>query len=202
MRIFTALELTPQARLVPAYYSLRLREADVFLPSMFEASHNMHITLNFMGELEEEKVDRVCEAVRSVASERTYFAYFFDGPADFAEAKVVMLPVRENAELNGLQSDLAGRLDGIKHDSVVWPDSYVPHVTIARVKSMDDVLAARFVLAGDRSPESAGLNTIVANLATNVCVMESYKDDFGGVKYRTLRRYPLLTGKRSHYHES
>lgn len=198
-RIFTALELSPNAKLVPAYYSLMLRETYPELAAkLFEPSRNMHITLNFLGELDDDSVDMVCDAVRSVTERTPYFTYDFGGLDIFSESKILKLPVRENMQLWLLHDELAERLSPLKNISVEWNRDYAPHVTVARFKSLTGL---RFMEIWDEVQgchhQMPGIGRF--QVALDVCVLQSRRDEDGEVFYIPLERYPLKTGK---YHES
>ena len=197
-RIFTALELSPNAKLVPAYFSLMLRETYPELDAkLFEPSRNMHITLNFLGELNDDSVEMVCDAVQSVTERTPYFAYDFGGLDIFSESKILKLPVRENMQLWHLQDELSERLSPLKNISVEWNRAYAPHVTIARLKSVEDRLTE--IWLGVQGSEPWMLDIGRFQVARDVCVLESWRDEDGVVRYIPLQRYPLKTGE---YHET
>ena len=197
-RIFTALELTPEAKLVPAYYSLMMRETypDIDV-KVFEPSRNMHITLNFMGELGDEEVDMVCDAVRSVTERTPYFGYDFGGLDLFYAAKILQVPVRENIQLWHLHDELTERLSPLKNISVEWNRDYAPHVTIARLKSLEGRAMEIFDEVQGSHHQMPGIGSYM--VARDVCVLQSRRDDDGEVFYIPLQRYPLKSGE---YHES
>ncbi len=92
---------------------------------------NLHITLKFLGNIDENTVNRIKEILDSIKSEpfkaKTSFVGCFPNP-DFI--RVVWLGV-ESKEIESIQRDIDKELEKLGFDR---ERNFVPHITLARVK--------------------------------------------------------------------
>ena len=97
---------------------------------------SLHITLHFLGNLEENKIQEVINLIKDVSSHHNVFQLVTGNISCFpnlARPRIVYIDnmdIRQNALV--LQRELGERLDkvNIKTDTRVW----TPHITIARIK--------------------------------------------------------------------
>jgi RNA 2',3'-cyclic 3'-phosphodiesterase len=108
-----------------------------------------HLTLAFLGELADEAIPQVREALRTAAGSSPAFALTLEGAGAFpsgARPRIVYQPVVEGAEeVRRLAARLRKALDerGIRFD----PKPFVPHVTVLRVRGPQDEHRARELLS-------------------------------------------------------
>jgi 2'-5' RNA ligase len=118
-----------------------------FVPSgaTFTDTSRIHVTLQFLGEIEEAAVERALEVARRVAFEP--FEIVVAGPGAFPDRdapRVLFLEIEREAALRALAESL-GR--GLREEGFTLDDRpYRPHVTLARIKSRRSVAAARDAL--------------------------------------------------------
>lgn len=96
----------------------------------------MHLTLKFIGEVEQENVGRISEVVASVAVQHKAFSFEMPILGCFGRpVKVIWLGTEtENQQLLQLHQDIEDALE-----STGWPKekkSFSPHLTLARLKDV------------------------------------------------------------------
>ncbi len=156
-RAFLALDLNDATRSALVGAQRRLGFWDRFVDEKISAvpAENLHVTLNFLGEVDDGTLVDVCRAAEEVASEI--------GPIDFVVRGVRAVPSvgqklrmfwvevdDSTGQIGLLYTRLASELAALGFD----PDhrSYRPHVTLARVKSaqlVDELRGAAAVLANE-----------------------------------------------------
>ena len=186
-RTFIAIELTDQAREALRREIARLRAA---LPSVrFADPAGLHLTLTFLGELDEARLAEAIAATEDVALATSPFALSIAGIGTFGGAKAPRViwagVVGDIAVLLAVQSHLARALEA--RGFVLEARPFAPHLTLARLKNRPDAEASRQLAALVRAaPNSAGTTLPVAALS----VMKSeLRPD--GARYTRLREVPL-----------
>ncbi len=101
----------------------------------WENYEKLHLTLKFLGEVEESKIEEIkialAESVRAYSPFRTAISAFGGFP-NLSNPRVLFISLYENHELLRLQCDIEEKLDvlGFKKES----RAFLPHVTIGRIK--------------------------------------------------------------------
>lgn len=137
MRIFTAIPLPEALReqIILDTAPLRGRYPDL----KWVSQQALHITLNFLGEIEDAKVPRVLQAMEMVRPLFRQFRLEFSGLGVFPRrgpARVVFLdPQQGIRECRELQRALSGRLAAF---AAPERKKFKPHLTLARVKQNAD----------------------------------------------------------------
>jgi len=93
----------------------------------------IHLTLKFLGEINDLQVVEVCRVVAETAAEFREFSVKVEKVGSFGRpARVVWIGTEESDQLSSLQADLDARLAEIGFS----PDEkkFVPHLTLCRVK--------------------------------------------------------------------
>ncbi len=99
----------------------------------------LHLTLSFLGEVEEERVDFIHEAMKQAAGETVAYGMELEGMGAFPKSgtpRVLYLPVTKGEDSTRmLQRSLVKALGDLgKRDR----KKFKPHLTIARVKGQQD----------------------------------------------------------------
>lgn len=133
MRLFVALDIPNEAAEYMADVQARLQSeigADRWQPL-----HNLHLTLHFLGDVEEERVPAICEDMDIVSAIIHPFSLRIGGFGAFPHAenpRVLWLGLRgQTAPLKQLHLLLGKRFDlhqGLSYDR----KRYRPHITLAR----------------------------------------------------------------------
>ena len=134
MRLFVAVNL-------PAAEQGRIRDAterlrDTALPFRWIAPEALHLTLSFLGEVAEQRMDELMTALGAVAIRHNPFAIRLAGIGAFPglrRPRVLWLGVADDGSLARLQSHTAAALEplGFPREQ----RAYSPHLTLARARS-------------------------------------------------------------------
>lgn len=131
MRLFVGLALPPDlveniSRLMGGIEDARWTTPD-----------NLHLTLTYIGEVSENMLDDVDEALAGVMAPG--FDLHVKGTGSFAQGddpKVLWLGVGDNIALHGLKKNIDRALD--RYDINFERRKYTPHVTLARFRQLPD----------------------------------------------------------------
>ncbi len=151
-------------------------------------NEHLHLTLKFLGDVENTEVPRLCEVIRDCCQPMAPFRLQFRGAGGFPaadRARVVWAGVGEGGEslvplVSALETNLAEL--GFKPEA----RDYVPHLTLGRARGGsrrgDPELAARIAAADDFELGSME--------ADRVCLFASYLDKHGPT-YHVMATVPL-----------
>lgn len=134
-RLFFAVDI-PEPTLVSAE---RILETFDIPPNHVRWVHvrNLHITLKFLGDIEQDRVPALCEAAREAAAGFGPMDLIIEGMGIFPNIhhpRVVWFGVGgESANLAALEAELAKKLEPLGFEPDERP--FAPHLTIGRVKS-------------------------------------------------------------------
>jgi len=135
MRTFIAIELPEEIKAEIAALQDELRRARAEVS--WTKPENIHLTLKFLGEVEEQSVDRVTKACVEAARTATPFPLNVEEFGAFPSAnhpRVLWVGLGGGVEeARRLQSELDERLAGIGFEKDAR--AFSPHLTIGRVKS-------------------------------------------------------------------
>jgi RNA 2',3'-cyclic 3'-phosphodiesterase len=185
-RTFLAVDISPEGR-----EALRREIASLtpVLPSVRWVNvASLHLTLAFLGELDDVRLAAAHEATQAAASQGTPFRLALDRLGTFGPARaprVIWAGVGgEVEELRRIQSILANELDQRGFPPQEHP--YSPHLTLARIK--DRLPAPELTALQQRA------NTPLTHSATwtvaELLVMKS-EHIYPAMRYTALASYPL-----------
>lgn len=146
-----------------------------------------HLTLRFLGEIPPEEIDALAAALSEAVREMPAFEFTLDGVGAFPSRerpRVVWWGARGGAErLRELAARVDDALDRAGHPKD--RESFVPHVTLFRVRSSRDVARARALLDGSvplPPPRPVRVRQIV---------LKESRLGPEGARHRTVRAFPL-----------
>jgi 2'-5' RNA ligase len=146
MRLFVALELTPEVHAAVRAVVERLRRADADL--RWVRPEGMHLTLKFIGEVPPEKLGPIQEALAAVQADSPVELHFrelgyFPNPK---RPRVLWIGVDANPSLAPLAAQIEARLAPLG----VAPEkrAYVPHLTLGRFRSEKRLARLQEEIAG------------------------------------------------------
>ncbi len=133
MRVFIALELSDAARAGILAVIGEFRQRGV--RASWSRTSTIHLTLQFLGDVEESELENVVEAVRSCAADVAPFRMSIGGLGAFPSPRrprVIWVGVDAPDELYELQERIEGALTelGIKRER----RRFHPHVTLGRLR--------------------------------------------------------------------
>jgi 2'-5' RNA ligase len=134
-RLFVGFPITPSESLNAAVKKLRIGADKREMEFDWASPENYHVTLNFLGATETEKISEVAHLLSSVTRAHSPFETTLRGLGGFPDEhhmRVLWVGVRRSRLLSDLQTELAEALDSLGFA----PDErdYVPHLTIARTR--------------------------------------------------------------------
>ncbi len=135
IRSFIAIPLGPEVRRAAVRLIQRLSEPNDGIK--WVPTDNLHLTLKFLGDVDNTEVPRVCEVVHEVCREYDPFELVFAGTGGFPDIerpRILYAGIEDPSEslvqiVAGLERDLAEL--GFKPE----PRDYTPHLTLGRTKS-------------------------------------------------------------------
>ncbi len=123
------------------------------LPVRWTKKENLHITLEFLGYLNNEELYKICEATEKIASKHQSFSLRIEkisyGPPDKKPPRMIWAVVEKSKELTCLQSDLKEALHRnlyfsdhkllrkFKKEAKASSDDFSPHITLGRIKKFE-----------------------------------------------------------------
>lgn len=103
----------------------------------FVPMENHHITIHFLGSIEEERIERLKEILDKAASEVKPFDLQFEKIGVFSKRKgnIIWLGIKDNEELQKCHAILKDSLLGSGFNAEVM--TYTPHITLVRNAKVD-----------------------------------------------------------------
>lgn len=138
MRLFIAiaaneLNFDPRQALKKLKVNLNRKE----LEHRWIPQENYHITLNFLGEIQKERLGELQTMLHELVQHHVYFHLKLHGLGvfpDIKEGRVIWMRVQNSIALRSLQEDCETRLKDLGFQ--IEEKSYVPHLTLARLRSL------------------------------------------------------------------
>ena len=199
-RTFIAIELSDGAR---SYLSRELRRLAQALPSLrWVDPDTLHLTLSFLGELDDEQLDNAVQAATDTAADAKPFTLHIGSLGTFGpprSPRVIWSGVTGDIpRLLGLQKQLTARLAEQGFPPEDRP--YAPHLTLARIKdalSQQELVALQRLIPPTHARKHTstrasdkGQNTAISVEHLSVMKSELLRD---GPRYTCLRLCQLGT---------
>jgi len=139
LRVFIAIELPDAVRAQMARLQEKLKEADADVK--WVDPNNIHLTLKFVGEVEQDKLEILYAGVSEAVADQAKFPMSLAGIGAFPSlnrVQVVWIGVFSGA---GEATDLAERIEAslAKRGFEAEKKKFVPHITIGRARSFRNV---------------------------------------------------------------
>jgi len=154
------------------------------LPVLWTEKDNLHITLLFLGFVNEENILEICRQTQAVAMETTLFDIDFDfiiaEPMPTKNNKIIQLVGQPNVDLKRLQENLEKRF----FSRVERKKEFRPHITLGRIKRKKWLALKEIPVIKEKMKMSVPVENIV--------VYESVSEK-GKRKYWPLNSTPLKT---------
>ncbi|MFQ5722554.1 MAG: RNA 2',3'-cyclic phosphodiesterase [Candidatus Aminicenantales bacterium] len=139
MRTFIAIDLAPSIKDELSHFIQKL--ASVSSNIKWVKKNGMHLTLKFLGEIEEDKVEEIKSCLSEISKDHAPFSLQLKGTGSFPPGKkkprVLWIGIEENKNLIILQSDLEKKLTKLGFP----PEkrTFRPHLTLGRVKTVSQL---------------------------------------------------------------
>lgn len=132
-RCFIAIDLNEEIKKELGFFIEELRPIGPELKWI--RPENLHITLKFLGEVKEEKIEKIKETLREILKFHRPFTIKIKGTGQFPEGKrprVIWAGVEDSERLLSLQKDIESSISrlGFKEEE----RKFTGHITLARLK--------------------------------------------------------------------
>jgi len=182
-RIFIAIDINSDSSMTNMFAFFRQELKDERI--RWVKPSNIHLTLAFLGDMDNQDIDRAKNIVSNTVDKFKYFTLQWDCPGVFRDLnrpRVIWLGLKENRELNKLREELCDQLRqaGLYSDK----KAFSPHLTLGRMKFIKnrDKLAALLEEGSVPVPHSQRVTEIV--LYESILTQD-------GPEYVSLAKYPL-----------
>ena len=138
IRAFIAIELPDDVRAAIGDVQDRLKRAHLGVKVSWVKIENIHLTLQFLGSIDDSRVEAIAVQCEKVAAKFSPFTLELEGTGTFpagGNPRVVWVGVKESGSLAGLQAEIGGKMEGL--DFVREERPFLPHLTLGRVKSLN-----------------------------------------------------------------
>lgn len=184
IRAFIAIALPDDLKARLGEVSRRLKSLG--LVGSFPKPESIHLTLKFLGDVSEADINRIDDAMREAASGAQPFQATVGGLGTFpnpSNPRVVWVGVEEGEWLAPLQAAVEKALEGLGFPPEERPFS--PHLTLARLKSRENVRALAAFMNEDAARRPLGPLSV-----DSIHLLRSeLRPD--GARYTRLRSVPL-----------
>lgn len=185
-RIFIAINLPVEIK----NQLIALQKKWPTLPARWTKKENLHLTLLFLGYLDENQLSETIKKTEEIGVSHQPFLLVFRkviyGPQDKKAARIVWLELEKNPELLALQKDLEENLFSLPSFKYKRAEKreYSPHITLARLKQWEFRR-----LEPEQRPE-IGEELSLSFSVNSIEIMES-KLKRSGAEYSILKSFPL-----------
>ena len=182
-RVFIAINLPEEIKRELAKYEEKWPE----LPAKWTKSDQLHITLEFLGDLTDQELAEVCKIANEAASRHKIFSINLEkvlyGPPKKFPPRMIWAEGEKSSDLKDLKQDLQ---ECLKEEIAFRPEGkgFVPHITMARIREWD----FKKIDPEERPEINEEINLTFA--AESIEVMESELRR-GGPVYTVLESCPL-----------
>ena len=185
MRTFVCIEICDKVRRNLSLLCANLSKADANVRWVDES--NVHLTLNFLGEVNERRISEVCNVVKRITLANKDFRFSVEGLGTFpakGSPRVVWCGVREESgALEKFQAELSEALrDYAQKDE---RKKFVPHLTVGRVRGTQNAEALLQAIGTRR-------NLRLGSQSAGSVILMMSELERGGPIYTPLGQWKLL----------
>lgn len=183
MRTFIAIELVPAVRQPLVDLLRKLPRSDGV---RWVTPHQLHITLKFLGEVGDDRIDAVCAAAEAAAVQVSGFSLRIKGLGAFPNLRSPRVLWCGVEDPSGGCRQWVERADPLFEQLGFPPEerAFTPHITLGRSKSGSGTAALRRALETTKAPDTPEMR------AAQVVVFESRLLP-GGAQYTPVSTHPL-----------
>lgn len=136
-RLFIAIKLIPDDNVLKTYYSLKHATRNDKIN--WVDPNNFHLTLKFLGNTSEDKIDCICKVINNTVKSHNKFEFDIDKTGVFGsryKPRVIWFGIEKQETIMSFGEELINNLDnaGYPKDR----QNFVPHFTIGRIRGKLD----------------------------------------------------------------
>ncbi len=180
IRTFIAIQLDDDVHRAVVRLIEQMRQSDDSIK--WVPTDNLHLTLKFLGDVDNTEVHQVCQVIRDVCDAHEPFGLHFRGTGGFPELNRARVLYAGIDDASGALTEIVTRLEedyaelGFKRE----PRDYTPHLTLGRCKGGRQLSDAVLQRMTDAAETSFGRMTV-----NSMCVYASFLDK-GGPTYQVM----------------
>lgn len=136
-RIFAAIKINPVDQFVEVYENLKSSCSNDKIK--WVELYNIHITLKFFGETEENEIEGIKELLTKVSQNHFSFSLNIKDIGIFGSSynpKVIWFGIDRSEKLINLANDVLDQVESLGFER--GRQNFVPHITTGRIKYLDD----------------------------------------------------------------
>lgn len=139
VRLFVAVEITGEIRKKLAEFQDELKEVDADVG--WVAPENLHITLKFIGSIDEEKIETVTNMIKDSLTHIKPFDLDYTGVGTLPKEKNPRVIFADVIDMGGILAKIHERLDnqfmalGVEHED----RKFSAHLTVGRIKTRRNI---------------------------------------------------------------
>lgn len=182
MRTFVAIELPPLLTGMLGGIQAALKERIKEEISWVKPS-SVHLTLKFLGEVEEKRTEEISLVLEGIAEETPAFSLTSGGVGGFPNMRtprVLWVGIKDEPALTELQGKTEERLERLGFEKE--GKGFHPHLTLCRIKSMGAGKAA------GRAAQEIGYDKNIDFMADSFVLFKSVLKP-GGAEYSAIKRF-------------
>lgn len=182
-RIFAAIQINPVDQFVEIYNDLK--SGCLHDKIKWVELYNIHITLKFFGEAEESRIEGIKELLMEVSKNHLSFSLKIKDIGIFGSSynpKVIWFGIDKKELLVDLAKDVLNQVEMLGFER--GRQNFVPHITIGRIKYLDDKKRFQEAIQKYKSIE------IQEQKVDQFYLIESILTPMGP-KYNILKSFPL-----------
>jgi RNA 2',3'-cyclic 3'-phosphodiesterase len=183
-RIFIGIDISEGARNAVAEYVSSLRRSFPALRVGWERPEKLHLTLKFLGEVDDRKLDEISDAARIAASLHPSYSAALSGTGCFppkGDPRILWIGMKDNGETEKLASKVEMQFERLRFERE--KRRFSPHLTIARLR---EPRSSRELAKYHSSREFGPIEVQVSEIT----VFESILGSAGSI-YRRIAAFPL-----------
>lgn len=183
-RLFIAIKLKPDPAFMDQFRTLKEALGQESIKWVEE--HNIHITLKFLGDTDEQALPRIGEALDAVARSVTAFRFSLEGLGIFGSSyrpKVIWIGINPYDPVASLMRNVHDALEkaGFEKDR----QNLVPHLTLGRIKILQD--KKRFRATLDKHRKMASLPLTAAGMILYESILKKEGPEYKMIQAHTFQ---------------
>jgi len=182
-RLFAAIKITPDENFLRVYYGLK--KQCKYDRINWVKPENIHITLKFFGETNELKIGEISSLLSDLSLQHNPFNISLANVGIFGSSykpRVIWFGIETNNHLPNLANNILDKMETIGF--IKDRQNFVPHLTIGRIKFIDNKSRFSETISGYKSTGIQKLNI------SNFYLFESILSS-SGPTYKTIRQFDL-----------
>ncbi|MCD4790473.1 MAG: RNA 2',3'-cyclic phosphodiesterase [Bacteroidales bacterium] len=166
-RIFAAIKIHPSNQFLKVYYDLKTAMRNDKIK--WVDTQNIHVTMKFFGETEEDRIENIITILSEISLRYKPFTLELKDVGIFGSSykpRVIWFGIEENKIMQSLAMDTLDEMGkiGFEKDR----QNFVPHLTIGRIKFVNDKKRFREIIDRYKSIEIQKENVVEFSLIESI----------------------------------